>query len=221
MVQSMADCNGKTDLSYLYQFRIIMVGEPSVGKSCILYRFTENRFFETLGATTGFDFHSEMIVIDGHKMKLQLWDTAGQERYRAIARSYFRDVAGVLAVFDITDYTTFTELPSWIDDVREQASPHSPMFVLVGNKSDKAGERCVSRREAEKFARRNSMDYMETSAKSGANVNDAFELVSRKIYEAVRDGKIKTQVGWDGVKNMEEMAKKSKSEQKGKSESCC
>ena len=211
MADRVADKSQNGDLNYLYQFRIIVVGESSVGKSCILYRFTENRFLETLAATTGFDFHSEIVPIDGYNMKLQLWDTAGQERYRAIARAYYRDVVGVLAVFDITDQDSFTELPSWIDDVREQASPHAPVIIVVGNKCDKVDERSVARKEAEKFARRYSMDYLECSAKNGTNISETFELLTRKIYDAVKDGKIKMEEGWDGVKSVEEMTNSIKS----------
>ena len=222
MADRVADKNHSAgDLNYLYQFRIIVVGEPSVGKSCILYRFTENRFFETIMSTTGFDFHSEIVPVDGHNMKLQLWDTAGQERYRAIARAYYRDVVGVLAVFDISDQDSFTELPSWIDDVREQANPHAPVFIVVGNKCDKANERTVPRREAERFARRYSMDYLECSAKTGANISEAFELLTRKIYDAVKDGRIKMEEGWEGVKSVEEMTNSMKAHNKPDGNSCC
>ena len=189
---------------YLYQFRVIIVGESTVGKSCVLRRFTENRFTEHIEPTVGVDFHTRTVLVDGHKLKLQLWDTAGQERFRAITRAYYRNAVGVLLVFNIADHETFAKLPDWIDD-GEQASQHqTPIFVLVGNKCDQERDRQVLRREAERFAKAYGMDYIETSAKTDTNIDEAFALQAKRIYEAIQDGRVQLGEGWDGVKKGDE-----------------
>ena len=189
---------------YLYQFRIIIVGESTVGKSCILRRFTEKRFMEHNDPTVGVDFHTRTVFVDGHSLKLQLWDTAGQERFRAITRAYYRNAVGVLLVFNIADHESFAKLPDWIDDVEQASKPHNPVFVLVGNKCDQERDRQVLRREAEKFARSNRMDYIETSARTDTNIVEAFELQAKRIYEAIQEGRIMIGNGWDGVKKGDE-----------------
>lgn len=176
-----------------------------MGKSCVLRRFTENRFIEHNDPTVGVDFHTRTVVIDGHKLKLQLWDTAGQERFRAITRAYYRNAVGVLLVFNIADHETFVRLPDWIDDVEQASKPHTPIFVLVGNKSDQERERQVLRREAERFAKTYGMDYIETSAKTDTNIDEAFTLQAKRIYEAIQDGRVQLGEGWDGVKRGEEL----------------
>lgn len=194
-----------TDIDqYLYQFRIIIVGESTVGKSCILRRFTEKKFMEHNDPTVGVDFHTRTVVIDGHQLKLQLWDTAGQERFRAITRAYYRNAVGVLLVFNIADHESFSKLPDWIDDVEQASKPHMPVFVLVGNKADQEKDRQVLRREAEKFARSYRMDYIETSAKNDVNIVETFELQAKRIYEGIQDGSIVIGNGWDGVKKGDE-----------------
>ena len=192
---------------YLYQFRLIIIGESTVGKSCLLRRFTEGRFMEHNDPTVGVDFHTKMVQVDGHTLKLQLWDTAGQERFRAITRSYFRNAVGALLVFDISDHETFTHLPEWIDDVQQSAKPNSPVFVLVGNKSDLDRQRQVLSREAENFASVHHMDYIETSARTGSGIDSVFTVLARRIYEAIQDGSIQLGEGWDGVKKGDEVPK--------------
>lgn len=197
-----------TDLDhYLYQFRLIIIGESTVGKSCLLRRFTDGRYMEHNDPTVGVDFHTKMVQVDGHNLKLQLWDTAGQERFRAITRSYFRNAVGALLVFDIADRMTFAKLPEWMDDVSQSAKPHVPIFVLVGNKSDLDRHRQVLRQEAETFAKSHDIDYIETSARTGTNVEEVYILLARRIYEAIQDGTVSIGDGWDGVKKGDELPK--------------
>lgn len=190
---------------YLYQFRLIIIGESTVGKSCLLRRFTDSRFVEHNDPTVGVDFHTKLVQIDGHHLKLQLWDTAGQERFRAITRSYFRNAVGALLVFDISDRQTFAKLPEWMDDVLQSAKPHTPVFILIGNKSDLDRQRQVQYKEAQQFANHHKMDYCETSARSGEKVEEAFTLLGRRIYEAIQDGSVQVGNGWDGVKKGDEL----------------
>ncbi len=190
---------------YQYQFRLILVGDSHVGKSCLLRRFKEGKFIEFNDPTVGVDFHTNMIQIDGCTLKLQLWDTAGHERFRAITRSYYRNAVGVLLVFDVTDPTSFNKLPEWIDDIMQSSKPNTPIFVLVGNKSDLHDKREVSLRDAQEFASRHGMNYVETSARTGNNTEKVFNILAKSIYQAIQNGSIQVGGGWDGVKEGNEI----------------
>ncbi|KAK3671100.1 hypothetical protein LTR78_009061 [Recurvomyces mirabilis] len=144
-------------------------------------------------------------------MKLSLWDTAGQETYKSITRSYFRGASGALLVFDITRRNTFNSVTSWLQDLRQLAEDNI-VIVLVGNKSDLApsntitegdskNKRQVTRQEAEEWCRQNKvMQYLETSAKSGENVERAFLEVAERIYQNIEAGKYDLNDRRSGVK---------------------
>ena len=189
-----------SDQDYVYQFRLILLGDSTVGKSSILRQFKEGSYFPDISLTVGVDFHAKLIHIGGHPVKLQLWDTAGQDRFRAIVRAYYRNAVGGLLVYDITNRESFANLNIWFEEARKNAEPHKPVFVLVGNKTDQEKQREVPRENAEKFARDHGMQYFETSAKSGSNVDEVFQFLAEKIYSLVNDRVILVQDGWDGVK---------------------
>ncbi|CAL8289994.1 unnamed protein product [Merluccius merluccius] len=194
------------DLSlWQYQFRIIMLGDSTVGKSSLLKRYTEDAFLETINQTVGVDFYVHFLEVEpGVRIKLQFWDTAGQERFRSVTRSYYRNSVGGLLVFDLTNRASFDHVRDWHAEVCERVQPHRVMFLLLGHKSDREkdepGERAVSREEAEKLASRMGIPYVEASAKTGCNVREAFETLSRRIYEGLRSGEVELREGWDGVK---------------------
>ena len=192
---------------YLYQFRLIIIGESTVGKSCLLRRFTQGRWIEHNDPTVGVDFHTKMVQVDGHNLKLQLWDTAGQERFRAITRSYFRNAVGALLVFDISDQNSFAKISGWMEDVRQSSKPHEPVFLLVGNKADLDRQRQVLRVDAERLASSFKIDYIETSSRTGQNVEEIFNVLARRIFEAIQDGTVVVGNGWDGVKKGDEIPK--------------
>ncbi|XP_060936418.1 ras-related protein Rab-42b [Limanda limanda] len=186
-----------------YQFRIIMLGDSTVGKSSLLKRYTENLFLESINQTVGVDFYVHFLEVEqGVRVKLQFWDTAGQERFRSVTRSYYRNSVGGLLVFDITNRASFDRIKDWHTEVCERVQPHKVLFVLVGQKSDRdaVGERAVSREEAEKLAGQLGMPYLEASAKSGHNVRESFELLARRVYQGLLSGEVELQEGWDGVK---------------------
>ena len=188
------------DIHFKYQFRLILVGESTVGKSSLLRQFTENRFLEYNDPTVGVDFHARVVEVDGHPIKLQLWDTAGQERFRSITRSYYRNAAGGLLVYDITNRDSFLKIRDWLEEARQCAEPHRIEFVLVGHKTDQVSNRVVSTSEGAEFARHHELGFMETSAKSPSNVEEAFLMVALRLYELVQEGQLRAEDGWDGVK---------------------
>lgn len=191
------------DANYLYQFRLIMIGQSTVGKSSLLRQFKEGEYFPDISLTVGVDFHAKMIRVNGQAIKLQLWDTAGQDRFRAIVKAYYRNAVGGLLVFDITNRESFASLDDWYEEVMKYADPHKPVFVLVGNKDDQSRQRQVTKEEGLQFARSHQMDYIETSAKSGHNVEETFQLLAQKILHMVHNGDIRIEDGWDGVKKGE------------------
>lgn len=185
---------------YLYMFRIVIIGETGVDKSGLLRRFTKGIWMQQCDPTVGVDFDVKMVQADGHSIKLQIWDTSGIENFRTITRAYFKDAAGALLIFDITNHKTFDKIPEWMEDVEREAKPHTPVFVLIGSKSNLDHLRQVSRDEAETFAKSHKIDYIEASSYSGTNVDEAFTLLVRRIYEGVQEGSIVIDNSWNGVK---------------------
>lgn len=173
-------------MSYAYLFKYIIIGDTGVGKSCLLLQFTDKRFQPMHDLTIGVEFGARMITIDNRQLKLQIWDTAGQESFRSITRSYYRGAAGALLVYDITRRETFNHLTRWLEEARQNAS-QSMVIMLIGNKSDLDHRRQVSRDEGEKFARDHGLIFLETSAKTAANVEEAFINTAQKIYENIQN----------------------------------
>ncbi|KAJ8289236.1 hypothetical protein COCON_G00018950 [Conger conger] len=190
------------DLSlWQYQFRVIMLGDSTVGKSSLLKRYTEDLFLDCINQTVGVDFYVHFLEVEpGVRIKLQFWDTAGQERFRSVTRSYYRNSVGGLLVFDLTNRASFEHVRDWHEEVQERVRPHAVLFVLVGHKSDLASGRAVTREEAERLAGQLGAPYVEASSKTGWNVADAVELLARRVYQGLRSGEVQLRGGWDGVK---------------------
>jgi len=174
-------------MSYSYLFKYIIIGDTGVGKSCLLLQFTDKRFQPVHDLTIGVEFGARMIHVDQQQVKLQIWDTAGQESFRSITRSYYRGAAGALLVYDITRRETFTHLSRWLEEARQNGNPHM-VIMLIGNKSDLEHRRQVTVEEGEAFAEEHGLIFLETSAKTAANVEEAFVNTARKIYENIQNG---------------------------------
>ena len=173
--------------SYAYVFKYIIVGDSSVGKSCLLLQFTDKRFKSTHDLTIGVEFGSRTVQINDKAIKLQIWDTAGQESFRSITRSYYRGSIGALLVYDITKRSSFENLQKWLEEMKENA--YSKMqIILIGNKVDLESERQVSTEEGETFAKKHSLIFFETSAKTAINVEKAFLSVTKQIYQNLENG---------------------------------
>jgi small GTP-binding protein len=161
-------------------YKFIIVGSSGVGKTAILKRLVEDTFTEDSTSTIGVEFESTVIHVDGRKVKLQIWDTAGQERFRSIGKAYYRNAIGVIVVYDLTERQSFDELGQWIADIHTLCDANA-VIQLIGNKTDLAADRVVSLKEAEDFANRHRIQYIETSARIGANVRETFTQVATAI----------------------------------------
>uniref|UniRef100_A0A672NVT9 Ras-related protein Rab-6B-like n=1 Tax=Sinocyclocheilus grahami TaxID=75366 RepID=A0A672NVT9_SINGR len=153
----------------LRKFKLVFLGEQSVGKTSLITRFMYDSFDNTYQATIGIDFLSKTMYLEDRTVRLQLWDTAGQERFRSLIPSYIRDSTIAVVVYDITNLNSFQQTSKWIDDVRTERGS-DVIIMLVGNKTDLADKRQVSVEAAEKKARELGVMYIETSAKAGYNV---------------------------------------------------
>ncbi|XP_032824664.1 ras-related protein Rab-8A-like [Petromyzon marinus] len=166
--------------SYDCLFKLLLIGDSGVGKTCVLFRFSEDAFNSTFISTIGIDFKIRTIDLDGKKIKLQIWDTAGQERFRTITTAYYRGAMGIMLVYDITNEKSFENIKNWIRNIEEHASADVQKMVL-GNKCDMNDRRQVTKDRGEKLAEDYNIQFMETSAKASINVEEAFFTLAREI----------------------------------------
>ncbi|XP_056595555.1 ras-related protein Rab-19 isoform X2 [Triplophysa dalaica] len=171
-----------------YLFKIVLIGDSNVGKTCVVHSFRSGVFGESQHNTIGVDFTVRTIDIDGKKVKMQVWDTAGQERFRTITQSYYRSAHGAMIAYDLTRRPTFDSLPHWIQGV-EQYGAANAVFVLIGNKCDLESQRQVLFEDACTLAeQKTALAALETSAKNHHNIEEAFELMARELI--IRHGGI-------------------------------
>ncbi|XP_032568835.1 ras-related protein Rab-13 isoform X1 [Chiroxiphia lanceolata] len=166
--------------AYDHLFKLLLIGDSGVGKTCLVIRFAENDFSSTYISTIGIDFKIRTVDIDGKKIKLQIWDTAGQERFKTITTAYYRGAVGIILVYDITDEKSFENIQNWMKSIKENASAGVER-LLLGNKCDMEGRRKVRQEAAEKLAKEHGIRFFETSAKSSKNVEEAFRTLARDI----------------------------------------
>jgi len=182
---------------YDYLFKLIIIGDSGIGKSCLLNRFADDSYTDAYISTIGVDFKIRTIEIGGRVCKLQIWDTAGQERFRTIIASYYRGAHGIIIVFDITNPDTFANCEMWLTEIQRYSSEQA-IRILVGTKSDLTDRRKVAYADAQEFAAKYGMEYIETSAKHGINVESAFLNLAKQLCSANRTIKDK-QLNSSGV----------------------
>lgn len=169
---------------YEFLFKMVLIGDSTVGKTNLLSRFTKDSFDAESKATIGVEFATRTVEIDGKKIKTQIWDTAGQERYRAITSAYYRGAAGAVLVYDITNSESYENISKWLTEMRENADSNM-IIALVGNKSDLGHLRAVPTEDALNFATEHNLLFTETSALNADNVEFTFNQLVQNVYEMV------------------------------------
>lgn len=169
---------------YDFLFKLLLIGDSGVGKSCLLLRFAEDAFTDSYLSTIGVDFKIRTIDLEGKTVKLQIWDTAGQERFRTIAAAYYRGAHGIVVVYDVTDTESFQNVRGWLQEIDRYASENVKK-LLIGNKSDLVERKAVEYSAAKDFADELQIPFIETSAKTSTNVEEAFVTMSKQIKESL------------------------------------
>ncbi|KAK8795453.1 hypothetical protein WA158_000110 [Blastocystis sp. Blastoise] len=161
-------------------FKLVLLGDTAVGKSCLVVRFVRDEFFAFQEPTIGAAFLTKTININETTVKFEIWDTAGQERYRSLAPMYYRGAAAAIVVFDITSAESFNGAKSWVKELQRRGDPNV-VIALVGNKCDLEESRQVSSDEASEYASENGLIFLEASAKTAQNVQDIFVQIAHKL----------------------------------------
>ena len=163
-------------------YKILILGDSTVGKTCFLTRYADNTFQENQMATLGVDYKLKNVKMeDGNIVKLQIWDTAGQDRFHSLTRNYFKGAHGIILLYDITTQSSFDNVSKWIKQIKEDAS-EKVVIILVGNKIDLEHKRAIPTEEGEKIAEEFGLIFFECSAKTGKNINEAFnELIKKTV----------------------------------------
>ena len=178
---------------YDYLFKILLIGNTFVGKSSLLQRFIDQSWNGKFDPTIGVDFvriiknkkiqKLKTIEVEGKKVKLQIWDTAGEERFRNITSSYYKGGHGILLMYDITNRNSFESIKNWLIEVEKHADKNI-YKVLIGNKIDLEKDRDITYNEGKEYAESEGMKFIETSAKDGSNIEEAFELITKEIIKS-------------------------------------
>ena len=164
----------KEETSFDYIFKIIIIGDSCVGKSCLTLRACKNEFESCYTSTVGYDFFKMDIKINDKKINLQIWDTCGQEKFRSLISNFYRNSSLAIIVYSIDNQNSYNNIGEWLNEIRELTNPDIKIF-LIGNKSDLANYRKISKQKAKSFCDENGLDYFtETSAKNGENVEKTF-----------------------------------------------
>jgi small GTP-binding protein len=161
-------------------FKLVLLGDAAVGKSCLVVRFVRDEFFEFQEPTIGAAFLTQTVALDDATVKFEIWDTAGQERYRSLAPMYYRGAAAAIVVYDVTDVDSFNGAKSWVKELQRRGDPNV-VIALAGNKADLDNRSGVSFEEANAYAEENDILHLETSAKNGTNVKALFVEIANRL----------------------------------------
>ena len=171
------------------QYKLLFLGDTSVGKTSLLIRYIDNKFDEESLATLGVDVRYKFVTLENKKIRVDIWDTAGQERFKNITKNYFRGAHGIILVYDITKKATFDVLKTWLIAAQNSVPPETEMIV-VGNKIDLKDKREVDFEYLKEFGLKHKIDVFETSAKTGEGVEEIFTCLINKLFMNKNIGKI-------------------------------
>ena len=165
-------------------YKVLLLGDSSVGKTCFLLRYCDKSFQEAHLSTIGLDYRLKSMTLQNDKnIKLQIWDTAGQDRFRAITKNYYKGANGIILIYDVTNKQSYENVKNWLTQIKEEATPNVIIY-LAGNKIDvEEDQRVITTEDGQKIADEYKLPFKETSAKNGINVNEIFQELVEKIDE--------------------------------------
>ena len=164
-------------------YKILLLGDSTVGKTCFLLRYVDDSFLDLHMATIGLDYRLKTMILENQQIvKVQLWDTAGQDKFRAITRNYYKGASGIILIFDVTNINSYENIKKWIIEIKEEISD-KVSIILIGNKIDNVNERKITKDQGEKLAGEIGVKFFETSAKTGEGINESVFFLVKKIFE--------------------------------------
>ena len=208
---------------YDYSFKMIVIGDAGVGKSCLTNRASKEKFLPDYSPTVGFEFLTFTTNIENKIVKLQIWDTCGQEVYRSLITNFYRNASLAMMVYAINNRESFLHINQWLKEVRVQSHP-DVKIILIGNKSDLEDERSVTKEEAIKFKEENQILYFEeTSAKTGINTKEVFAEAARILYNEHKNYRLrsKSEKSFNEEIKKEEVPQRLGKKQQKRSKGCC
>ncbi|KAM3159913.1 GTP-binding protein YPT52 [Lachancea thermotolerans] len=189
-IHKRAHQNKRYNTATMLQFKLVLLGDSSVGKSSIVHRFVKDSFDEFRESTIGAAFLSQTIKLEKHPdvtIKFEIWDTAGQERYKSLAPMYYRNANAALIVYDVTQPGSLVKAQSWVEELKNKVGDQDLVICLAGNKVDICDEdataREVQREDAQLYAQEQGLLFYETSAKTGAGVSAIFQEIGERVYQ--------------------------------------
>jgi small GTP-binding protein len=166
-------------------YKVLLLGNSYVGKTCILLRFSEDTYKDDYEVTIGLNYRIKTLNIDNNPIRMQIWDTSGEEKFKAIAKNFYRGAHGVLLIYDICEKNSFLDVKSWIEQIIENTDNDNLVMILCGNKCDMEKERNISKNEGENLANSYKIPFFECSAKENINIDEIFNTLAKNIYEKV------------------------------------
>ena len=163
-------------------FKILLIGDLGVGKSCVILRYVEGDFPGNIMSSIGVDFKTKQIELDDHSIKMQIWDTAGHEKFRTITTSYYKSAQAIIILYDITQKSSFEHIRNWITEI-DKFGKQGVLKVIVGNKLDLENNRKISKEDAENLALKYGVKLWEVSAKDNTNIEEMFVDTIRTLLE--------------------------------------
>jgi Ras-related protein Rab-1A len=209
------DENNQNDKTLL-TLKLLIIGDSRVGKTSLLLNYVEKIFPEAHISTLGVEYKEKEIIKDNYVIRLQIWDTAGEERFRSITKSIYRNANGILFVCDITNRESFKNIKNWIKDADNVDKDIKG--IIIGNKIDLDNERVVSVEDLEEIEKKYNMPFIETSAKTGMNVNKCFEVLIDELFKNKNADEIKEEYLRKNKNDLSISTKKTNVKEKG---GCC
>ena len=179
-------------------FKILLIGDLGVGKSCVILRYVEGDFPGNIMSSIGVDFKTKQIELDDHSIKMQIWDTAGHEKFRTITTSYYKSAQAIIILYDITQKSSFDHIRNWITEI-DKFGKQGVLKVIVGNKLDLENNRKIKKEDAENLALKYGVKLWEVSAKDNTNIEEMFIDTIKTLLE--RNSKIINDIPGSSMNN--------------------